>query len=182
LRPADWRRPTSTEIRTIPLRRIAPYHRTLGPSSELWLGLRRSAYRAPTARTLHNMPEAASASGDVERRGRTLKVQRGRPAGPRMKCGWGCAEQLTASRMRTHFSDLCQMRAHFTICAKRPAASDHVGPMREESASKARASTEAASPVRLAHGTRLTATQMREHVAEGRGRNATGAAGSGVAS
>jgi hypothetical protein len=23
----------------------------------------------------------------------------GRPRGPRMKCGWGCGEQLTASRM-----------------------------------------------------------------------------------
>src|SRR5580658_9235787 len=41
-------------------------------------------------------------SGDVERRQGVLKVKRGRPAGPRMKCGWGCGAQLTASRMRPH--------------------------------------------------------------------------------
>jgi hypothetical protein len=33
-----------------------------------------------------------------------------------MRCGWGCGAQLTGRNMR----------AHFTICAKRPAASDHV--------------------------------------------------------
>jgi hypothetical protein len=54
--------------------------------------------------------------GDVERRRGTLKVKRGRPAGPRMKCGWGCGEQLTGRKMRVHF----------TICAMRPAASDDV--------------------------------------------------------
>jgi len=33
-----------------------------------------------------------------------------------MLCGWGCGAQLTGRNMR----------AHSTICAKRPAASDHV--------------------------------------------------------
>src|ERR1700693_5554650 len=42
----------------------------------------------------------------------------GRPRGPRMRCGWGCGAQLTGRNMR----------AHLTICAKRPAASDHVEP------------------------------------------------------
>jgi hypothetical protein len=37
----------------------------------------------------------------------------GRPRGPRMKCGWGCGAKLTGRNMR----------AHFTICPKRPAAS-----------------------------------------------------------
>jgi hypothetical protein len=36
----------------------------------------------------------------------------GHSRGPRMKCGWGCGEQLTGRNMR----------AHFTISAKRPAA------------------------------------------------------------
>jgi hypothetical protein len=40
----------------------------------------------------------------------------GRPRGPRMKCGWGCGAQLTGRNMR----------AHFTIRAKRPAGFDHV--------------------------------------------------------
>jgi hypothetical protein len=38
------------------------------------------------------------------------------PRGPRMKCGWGRGEQLTGRNMR----------AHFTICPNRPAASEHV--------------------------------------------------------
>src|SRR5580658_2832534 len=59
-------------------------------------------------------PKRPAASDDVERRRGTLKVKRGRPAGPRMKCGWGCGEQLTGRNMRVHF----------TICAMRPAASD----------------------------------------------------------
>jgi hypothetical protein len=37
----------------------------------------------------------------------------GRPQGPRMKCGWGCGGKLTGR----------DMRAHFTICPKRPAGS-----------------------------------------------------------
>jgi hypothetical protein len=57
-----------------------------------------------------------AASDNVERRRGTLKVKSGRPAGPQMKCGWGCGEQLTGRNMR----------AHFTRCPKRPAASDHV--------------------------------------------------------
>jgi hypothetical protein len=53
-------------------------------------------------------PKRPAASGDVERRRGTLKVKRGRPAGPLMKCGWGCGSKLTG----------CQMRAHFARCPK----------------------------------------------------------------
>lgn len=35
-----------------------------------------------------------------------------RPPGVRMPCGWGCGANLTAREIRTHF----------TICPKRPAA------------------------------------------------------------
>jgi hypothetical protein len=35
---------------------------------------------------------------------------------PRKPSGWGCGAETTA----------LWMRAHFTLCAKRPAASDHV--------------------------------------------------------
>jgi len=42
------------------------------------------------------------------------KIKRGRPPGPRMKCGSGCGAQLMGRNMR----------AHFTICSKRLAASD----------------------------------------------------------
>jgi hypothetical protein len=56
----------------------------------------------------------SAASGDVERRRGTLKVKRGRPAGPRVPCGWGCGEQLMAP----------DARALHTM-PKSPAASDH---------------------------------------------------------
>jgi hypothetical protein len=55
---------------------------------------------------------AGSPNGDC--RTRSSKIKRGRPPGPRMKCGWGCGAQLTGRNMR----------AHFTICSKRLAASD----------------------------------------------------------
>jgi hypothetical protein len=47
----------------------------------------------------------------VERRGRNSQAQPARPPGPRMKCGRGRGSWLTGR----------EMRAHFTICAKRPA-------------------------------------------------------------
>jgi hypothetical protein len=72
------------------------------------LGLRRAAYGepdagafrrlAPDARALRQMPEGAATSEYGDHRRRNSKVKRGRPQGPRMKCGWGCGEQLTASR------------------------------------------------------------------------------------
>jgi hypothetical protein len=64
--------------------------------------------RAPDAHALHSMPKRPAPSGDLERRRGILKVKRGRPAGPRMRCGWGCGEQLAGRNMR----------AHFTICAR----------------------------------------------------------------
>jgi hypothetical protein len=60
------------------------------------LGLRRPAHWTQYVRALRHMPEAA---GSLRRRGATTgtwKVQRGRPAGPRMKCGWGCAQAYRA--------------------------------------------------------------------------------------
>jgi hypothetical protein len=68
-------------------------------------------------------PKRPAASDQVNHRGRSLKVKGGHPQGPRMKCGWGCGAQLTGRNMR----------AHFTICAKRPAGSDHVDPRRRNS-------------------------------------------------
>jgi hypothetical protein len=64
------------------------------------LGLRRAPCRAQYARAIHNMPGAAGSlrrrppKGDLGRG--TLKAKRGRPAGPRMKCGWGCAQAYRA--------------------------------------------------------------------------------------
>jgi hypothetical protein len=53
------------------------------------LGLRRAAYWAQYARAPDTKPEPAAASDHVERRRGTLKVKRGHPPGPRMRCGWG---------------------------------------------------------------------------------------------
>jgi hypothetical protein len=53
---------------------------------------------------------------DMDRRGGSLRLKRGHPPGPRMKRDWGCGAELTGRNMR----------AHFTICAKRPAASGDV--------------------------------------------------------
>jgi hypothetical protein len=61
-------------------------------------------------------PKRPAASDHVERRPRNAKVKPGRPPGPRMKCGWGCGDQLTERKVR----------AHFTLCPKRPAAPGHV--------------------------------------------------------
>jgi hypothetical protein len=61
-------------------------------------------------------PKRPAASGDMERRRGTLKVKGGRPPSPRMLCGCHCGTDLTGRNMR----------AHFTICANRPAGSDHV--------------------------------------------------------
>src|SRR5580658_4362311 len=57
-------------------------------------------------------PNRSAASDRVDQRGRLSKVKRGakrgRPQGPRMKCGWGCGEQLTGRQMRA-----------LHLCAKR---------------------------------------------------------------
>src|SRR5580698_1178476 len=63
---------------------------------------------------VHRRPKSLSQVPTHRPRRRNSKVKRGRPPGPRMKCGWGCGTRLTAS----------QMRAHFTVCPSRP-ASDH---------------------------------------------------------
>ncbi len=47
----------------------------------------------------------------------------GRPKGVTMPCGWGCGASLTAAAMR----------AHFTACAKRPAAGIQYTLKRKES-------------------------------------------------
>jgi len=72
------------------------------------LGLRRPAHRAQYARALHHMPEAAESS-DHSPTGTRRLVARASGAAANAPCGWRCGVRLTAS----------QMRAHFTICAKR---------------------------------------------------------------
>jgi hypothetical protein len=87
------------------------------------------------------MTEAAASSDHVARRGRNSKVKRASPSGPRMPCGGRCGARLTASRIPKHSRRLprmpcgwppapnlpgANMRAHFTMCAKRPTASDDV--------------------------------------------------------
>jgi hypothetical protein len=56
-------------------------------------------------------PAACTAECD-SRRARCGRISRG----PRVPCGWGCGAELTG----------CNVRTHFTICAKRPAGSEHV--------------------------------------------------------
>jgi len=73
-----------------------------------------------------------------------------------MKCGWDCGAQLSGRNMR----------AHFTICAKRPAASGDV-----ERRGGAQARTPAGQRMLCVwrDGTRLTASRSRAHLTEGRG-------------
>jgi hypothetical protein len=61
-------------------------------------------------------PNRPGVSEHGDRRWRSLKVRRGRLRVPWMKYGWGCGTELTG----------INMRAHFTVCAKRPAASGGV--------------------------------------------------------
>jgi len=63
-----------------------------------------------------NRPAVSPPVNHRDERSKNGNAKRGRPPGPRMRCGWDCGAQLTGR----------QVRAHFTICAKRPAGSDHV--------------------------------------------------------
>jgi hypothetical protein len=82
----------------------------------LRLGLRRRAHRCHTrahfthARSGRQPPTTGTDAGG------TRKPIVAAQLGPRMKCGWGCGVQFTGRNMR----------AHFTICAKRPADSGDV--------------------------------------------------------
>lgn len=58
-------------------------------------------------------PKRPAGSEHVNPRRRNSKFKRGRPLGPRTTCGWGSGAKLTER----------DMRAHLTICTKRPAAS-----------------------------------------------------------
>jgi hypothetical protein len=71
-------------------------------------------------------PERPAGSDYVDPRRSNSKVKRGRPPGPRMKCGRGRGAQLTGH----------QMRAHFTIYPERPTASDRVDRRWKNSTSK----------------------------------------------
>jgi hypothetical protein len=63
------------------------------------------------------VPISRLVTGDRLPLGRTTPITlKCRPRALRMLCGWGCGAQFTGR----------QMRAHFTICAKRPAASNDV--------------------------------------------------------
>jgi hypothetical protein len=77
---------------------------------------------------------------------------------PRMKCGWGCGEQLTGRNMR----------AHFTICAERPGGLRRRGP--ERKARRGRPGPR--MPCGWRCGSRLTASGMRSHYTGRRGRSA----------
>jgi len=93
-------------------------------------------------------------SNDVDHRRRNWKAKHGSPPGRRMLCGWRCGYRLTAS----------QMRAHFTICAKRPAGLDHVADAGGELASHAWGPTRAADEMRLDCGAQFTGRRnMRTH-------------------
>jgi hypothetical protein len=80
------------------------------------LAPRRRAYRAQRRTHLTICPKRPAGAERGDGRLRNSKVKRGRPRAPLMKCGWGCGEQLTRRNMR----------AHFTICAKRLAGSGEV--------------------------------------------------------
>jgi hypothetical protein len=56
---------------------------------------------------------AASERGD--RRGRNLKAKRGCPSRRRMLCGWRCGCRLTASGMRTYFTERCGRNAGVAV-------------------------------------------------------------------
>ena len=55
------------------------------PANALRLALRLQTHGERHAVAYHHMPDRLAASDDVDRRRRSLKVKRGRPAGPRMK-------------------------------------------------------------------------------------------------
>jgi hypothetical protein len=92
-------------------------------ADEMRRGLRRPAYRSQYAGALHHMPKRPAPS-DVDRR-MNSKVKHGRPAGPLMKCGYGCGTRLTASQMRTHFTGMLGAAESLTA-ARWPASSKAV--------------------------------------------------------
>jgi hypothetical protein len=86
-------------------------------ADEMRVGLRRRAYRDQCVCALHNMREA---TGGLRRRGPSEEELESwawpRNRGPRMKCGWGCGRRVWPGA-------ICAR--HFTVCPKRPAASEH---------------------------------------------------------
>ena len=99
-----------------PNRPAASEHGATAAANAVRFGLRCPAHWVQYTRALLKSPKRPAASGDVDRRGRNQSRGAGAPRGPRMKCGWGCGAQFTGRNMR----------GHFTICAKRPTASEHV--------------------------------------------------------
>jgi len=82
--------------------------RTARAADEMRLGLRNPTYRATCART-----SQYTRSGRQPPTKWTAESKRGRQPGRRMLCGWRCGAEHTGY----------QMRAHFTLCPNRPAAS-----------------------------------------------------------
>jgi len=94
-------------------------------------------------------------------------ILNGRPPGPKMLCGWRCGAWLSAH----------QMRAHFTICPKRPTNTESAHRIWPPSAASLGLAT--GKPVRSKPrrgrppglrmqcgwhcGAKLTASQMRKH-------------------
>jgi hypothetical protein len=58
-------------------------------ANEMRLGMRRQSYRAPDARALHNMREAAGGLGPAGPTRGSPNIKRGCPPGPWMECGLG---------------------------------------------------------------------------------------------
>src|SRR6202041_1151174 len=84
-------------------------------------------------------PNRPAASEHQNRRGKNSKVKRGRPPGPRMLCGWRHDDEITASRMRAHFTACaepgrtgnCSLADRLTILDRiRPLATNPIYPDR----------------------------------------------------
>jgi hypothetical protein len=101
----------------------------------------------------------------VDPRRRNSQVKRGRPQGPRMRCGWGCGAQLIGRNTR----------AHLTICAKRSAIADQVDRRGRSQRAKRGRPPGRRMLCGWRCGTRLTASRRRAHFSQGRGTVGTGA-------
>ena len=85
-----------------------------------------------------------------------LRNRNGRPRGPRMPCGWRCGGEFTEH----------EMRAHFTICPKRPAPPEGGAPL-VKVLKNSKAKRGRPPGLRMQCGWRccakLTASRMRKH-------------------
>jgi hypothetical protein len=147
---SDARLVTVTEIRSIPLRRIATSRQAPRTSADaVRPGLRPRTHRSPDARASRTMPEAAWQPP-------TMWTGKGGTRKPSVDTT-GAANALRRSGSRLTAS---QMRGHFTVCPRRPAASGHVG-RRGRTRMVSMVPIGAASAERLHCGARLTTRECR---------------------